>query len=321
VITITEKLRFITDVFGASTHDSSYENVSVTCPWCVEKTGSTAKKKLAIHIQTWKYHCWKCGARGRTIVPALFKLGARDCVQEFISKFASPESGASALSDALEANEKPVARLPDDFMLLASCAASASTAAALAYLYNRGLTQRDIWFFKLGFSAEPDFVNRIIVPSHDAFGALNYYVARKYGYTIVPRKYMNCAVPRSDIVFNEINVDWSTRVTLVEGVFDAMKCGENAIPLLGCVFNESSLLFERILDHTTPITIMLDADAERNTLMIASHLASYDIDVNIATVPAQMDPGDMSHDSAAEAISNAIPWSRDWAMRQRVMNM
>ena len=52
-----------------------------------------------------------------------------------------------------------------------------------------------------------------------------------------------------DIVFNELFVDWKEKVYLVEGIFDAIAVGMNAIPILGSTINENSNLFKKLIKN------------------------------------------------------------------------
>ena len=145
--------------------------------------------------------------------------------------------------------------LPKDFKLLAMSTASndPDVKAVKRYCQARGLSQDDLWFFKIGTSDENRWRRRVIVPSFDVHGQLNYFVARAIDENRRP-KYDNPDVDRVPIIFNEINVDWSKRVILCEGAFDAFKCGENAIPMLGSDLNEQSALFNAIVAHATPVS-------------------------------------------------------------------
>ena len=52
-----------------------------------------------------------------------------------------------------------------------------------------------------------------------------------------------------DIVFNQLYLDFDEDLTIVEGVFDAIIAGPNAVPILGSTLNEDSAL--RKLSQTT----------------------------------------------------------------------
>jgi DNA primase len=99
---------------------------------------------------------------------------------------------------------------------------------------------------------------RIIVPSFDSKGELNYYIARSWN----PKskmKYMNPEAEKEKIIFDEHLIDWDKNIYLVEGVFDAFFL-PNSIPMLGKYISE--LLFTKIYTQATKdIIICLDGDA------------------------------------------------------------
>ena len=57
-------------------------------------------------------------------------------------------------------------------------------------------------------------------------------------------------------------VDWDEPVVLVEGVFDAIVVGDNAIPI-SVNPTEDSRLFQALAIHDTQIFVALDPDAEK----------------------------------------------------------
>ena len=75
---------------------------------------------------------------------------------------------------------------------------------------------------------------------------------------------MNPSLSR-DIIFNELYIDWDLDVVLVEGVFDAIKTGPNAIPLLGSTLREDSKLLQAIVKNDAAIFLALDPDAEKKS--------------------------------------------------------
>ena len=73
--------------------------------------------------------------------------------------------------------------------------------------------------------------SRIIIPSFNEYGELNYWTGR---FTKLKhrQKYYNPIIERKDIIFNEEHIQWDADITLVEGPFDHIVV-PNSIPLLG----------------------------------------------------------------------------------------
>ena len=153
--------------------------------------------------------------KGKGLKYVLKKFCSQSLYEEYLKKF-------PVQNDTEEETDDQVKRvfLPGDFKLLAQNIESRdpSIKSLIFYLRSRGLSTRDMWYFKLGFSKEPMFRDRVIMPSFDDCGELNYYVARSIGKNSV-RKYVNSSFPRKEIVFNEINIRWDDNLTIVEGPF------------------------------------------------------------------------------------------------------
>jgi hypothetical protein len=276
VYSLTEKVRFIEKVFGEVDLARNEKNVGVRCPVCPRSRSD--KKKLVIKLEGDLCKCWVCGYRSKTIL-FLIKKYAPEHLQEYLETF------YTGTRVGIELDVKPIVKLPNDFRLLAiSRTNEPDVRAAHSYLSRRGITDDDLWFHKLGISAESRWRRRIIFPSFDCAGLLNNFVGRAIDQDVLP-KYDEPGVPESDFVFNEIMIDWKKPVIICEGPFDSIKCGENSIPLLGSDLSEDSLLFERIVLNKTPVFLALDADMrETKVPKTAKKLREYDIDVRIVEV-------------------------------------
>ena len=113
-----------------------------------------------------------------------------------------------------------------------------------------------------------------------------------------------------DIIFNDLYLDWSAPVTLVEGVFDAIVAGDNSIPILGSTLRKDSKLFQKIADKGVSVYLALDPDAEKKALHIAKSLLEYGIEVYKVDVSPYKDVGEMTKEQfqyrkkKAEIVSN-----------------
>lgn len=309
IATLSDKVKFIESVFGAGKLARNGKNIDVRCPICAPRDHT--KKKLAILVEDDRNHCWTCGWRAHTLAPLIRKYGTQERLNEYRDKFMSHEererSRRCMVIDVVEARVE----LPKDFRLLVTAPNDPDAKAAFRYVLDRGLTERDMWYFKLGISDDTRWKRRVIVPSFDFNGDLNYFVARAIDRTRKP-KYDNPDFDKTPVIFNEINVDWTQRLVICEGSFDMFKCGDNAVPLLGSDLNEQSALFNSILVHGTPVAVALDGDMwETKTLKAAKKLADYDIDVVLVDTRPFGDPGTASKEQFREALLQAQPL--DWA--------
>lgn len=310
VITLSDKVRFYESVFGSGRMARNSKNFDVCCPICAPKDHS--KKKLAIHTDDDRVHCWVCGYKAHTLAPLIRKYSTQERLREYRERF-MPESaynGRCVFIDSLDDQQQKLT-LPKDFKLLATSSTRDPDALAIRnYLTTRKISDRDLWYFKLGYSDDPVWKRRAIMPSFDAKGELNLYVGRAIDKYRKP-KYEMPSGDRKQVIFNEINVNWSQRLVLCEGAFDLMKCGDNAVPMLGSDLNEQSALFNAIVANGTPIALAMDADMAATKMpKVAQRLSSYDIDVLIVKVPT--DPGDMSKQEfkAALEVAKPLDWSQ-----------
>jgi DNA primase len=128
---------------------------------------------------------------------------------------------------------------------------------------------------------------------------------RKRGYNNDQPKYKNPKVSKSLMVFNELTVNFNHPVIIVEGVFDAMRIGNNAVPILGSTIKSDHLLFQRIVENKTPVYIALDEDAHKKEKKIIQLFLNYGIDVKKVDTTGYEDVATMPREKVEEKIKNA----------------
>ena len=166
--------------------------------------------------------------------------------------------------------------------------------------------------WKVGYCSSGEYAGRVVVPSFNDNGDINYFVARSYADKFP--KYMNPKVSK-DIVFNELYLDWNKDIILVEGVFDAMKA-KNSIPLLGSTLNQKSNLFKKIIYYEPNVYIALDPDAEKKASQLIENLIQYDLNLYKIDVSGFGDVGEMTKEQFELAKKEAQPISDDWVWRK-----
>jgi DNA primase len=263
------------------------------CPFC-----NHHKKKLQVNLDTQRWHCWVCDSKGRSIYSLLRKLNVdiRD-----LNKV------KDVYGDEPEYNSKDeyVAKLqlPSEFKQLhfKPNGFQPEYNQAINYLKERGITQADIVKYNIGYCSDGLYFGRIIVPSYDGNGDLNYFIARSY-YKDEPYKYKNPPVSRDVIVF-ENQINWNEPITLVEGVFDSFSVKRNVIPLLG-KFLLSKLKNKIMEKGVTDVTIMLDSDAVDDSTKHTQWFMKNGIKVrNI--IPTDKDAGEMGFEKVNELLKGA----------------
>ena len=311
MVTFTQKISFLKRVFGSCELDRRQQNGIFSCPEC----GHGNKKKFYINLDTWQCHCWSCGLKGKTVLPVLKKYGTREDVDVFLKY-----SGSSKKIGDMPASEiEDKIRLPDDFILLADFQKSIDPdiRSCISYLRSRGMNERDLWRYRLGTSRSGRFKRRVIVPSFDLFGELNYFVTRAIDKS-VRRKYINSNNNKKNIVFNEIDIDWSKEVVIVEGPFDMFKAGENSTCMLGSSLRDDYLLFSRIVSNQTPVILAMDSDMKQKEQEIAKLLSSYGCLVRIANLGSFSDVGSMSKEEFKNIKKESTTWDPNQRLKMRI---
>ena len=301
VHSLTQKLKFFESVFGSGRLAANGKNFGVRCPICAPSDHN--KRKLVIRVADDVNHCWTCGWKSHTVAPLIRRFGTSSQLLRYKEEFA-PRGTTEKFDDT---PQKKKLELPDDFCLLTLASfTDPDVKATWSYLRSRGVTQKDAWYYKLGISNEYRWKRRVIIPSFDSEGDLNFYVARNIDPGDRRPRYDGPDEDKLPIIFNEINIDWTKKLVICEGAFDLMKCGENAVPLLGSDLNEQSRLFNQIVLHNTPIALALDGDMW-NTKMprMVKKLQEYDVSVEVVDVRNWEDPGKMTKQQFKVALDEA----------------
>jgi DNA primase len=261
-------VELLRDVLGdEKQHYESKGQISFDCPVCAREKGvdnGDGKGNLEINYFRHVYKCWACSDTDGTQGPLgkLFdQFGTKK--QKKVYNLVKPEE------QKVEIKKLNRLRLPEGYTSFEdSNSRFIPHIEAMKYLTSRGITEKIIKKYKIGYTVTGDFAYRIIVPSFDFEEKLNYFIARSW----VPRKmkYKNPSAEKDKIIFNEYLIDWDKDIFLVEGVFDGFFLN-NSIPMLGK--NISPLLFETLYNKAKGnIIICTDGDAWSNGVKIYHEL-------------------------------------------------
>jgi cellulose synthase/poly-beta-1,6-N-acetylglucosamine synthase-like glycosyltransferase len=87
-----------------------------------------------------------------------------------------------------------------------------------------------------------------------------------------------------------------------------MKCNDNATCLLGSGLARDALLFNKIVEHKTPVVLALDSDMKSKTMSLAKRLHEFDIQVRILKTDGFDDVGAMSKKEFLKRKDAASLW-------------
>jgi DNA primase len=261
-------IELLTDVLGEPhNHYESKAQISFDCPVCAAEKGleqGDGIGNLEINYSRHVYKCWACGET----------LGTQGALGKLFDKFATKKQKKVyelIKPEELKQEEKKKVwlRLPEGYTTFEdSNPRFIPHIEAYNYLKSRGVTDDIIKKYKIGYTVKGDFAFRIIVPSYDIEGRLNYYVARAW--TKNRMKYKNPSVPKDEIIFNEGLIDWNKDIYLVEGAFDSFFI-DNPLVMLGKKM--SKLTFENLYNRANAnIIVCCDGDAWDDGLKIYKEL-------------------------------------------------
>jgi DNA primase len=286
---------------------NSNDNVAFHCPFCHHN-----KKKLEVNIVTQYWHCWVCNAAGRKIAILFRKLNVqREKIAKLIELIDDVEYKPNKTT-----TDTPILQLPANFRPLWELdKLSPQYRNAIYYLKKRHITIHDILRYRIGYCRKGPYSGKIIIPSYDANGSLNYFVARAY-YEEDKFKHKNPPASK-DIVGFELHINWNMPIILVEGAFDAIAIKRNAIPLFGKTI--SNTLKKRIVEKgVKEIYICLDKDARKQAIETAAYFMSNGINVYFVDLESK-DPSELGFESITSVLKTTELLTQEKLMEQRIL--
>ena len=264
------------------------------CPFC-----SHYKKKLEINVRTQEWHCWICNASGKSIRSLFYKLKLKESYFDELYKIVGkhwirPEN-----------EERPIdLSLPSEFIPLWKPSKSFDYGHAMSYLQDRRITMDDILRYNIGFCEQGEYRQRVLIPSYDKDGNVNFFAARAFheGNTY---KYMLSPWPK-DIIGFELFINWQEPITLVEGTFDAISVRNNAIPLFGTTMT-FALKLAIVTNKVKRVNIVLDNDALKQAVDIFDRIEDLQtgiIDIHLISL-GEKDPSVLGFDVVNELIEKS----------------
>ncbi len=266
-------LQLLESVLGKG-KPTSGDNIAFFSPFI-----SHYKPKLEINVKTTTsgentWHCWISDKKGRSISSLFKQLNLPKEKFEQLEKIIE-NSKYRFQPDTKEKQE--TIQLPTEYIPLWKNKKTPDYRNAIHYLSNRGVTVFDILKYRIGYCEAGEYSGKIIIPSYDCDGQLNYFVSRAF-YKADSQKHKNPKISK-DIIGFDITINWSQPIILCEGAFDAIAIKRNAIPLFGKIIQpalQKKIIEQRVRD----IYICLDADALKKAVQIAEKFMAEGLNVH-----------------------------------------
>lgn len=290
-------------VLNQSAYIRKGEEAVYFCPFC-----SHYKKKLEINVRTQEWHCWICNSCGKSIRSLFYKLKVKDSYFDELYKII----GKTWVKYEEKQEKRLDLSLPSEFVPLWKgnplwkSPTSFDYGHAMAYLAKRNITMDDIIRYNIGYCETGTYAKRVLIPSYDWNGDINFFAARAYheGNTY---KYMLPPWPK-DFTGFELFVNWSEPITLVEGTFDAIAVRNNAIPLFGTTM-PLNLKLNIVLHRVKRINIVLDNDALKQAVDIYDRIENLSDQMDIHLIRLEdKDPSVLGFEAITELINKSKPY-------------
>lgn len=279
----------------------AHHNYAFICPFCKDeraRLGKSRKPKLEIQLVTNlqgenPYACWFCNISGKTI-KSLFKKLKLDYNE--ISNTLSPTDSKDERNNSIT--------LPKEFVSLYPTPTDLYARKALGYLTKRGITIPDVIKHNIGYCMEGKYHDRIIIPSYDLKGLLNFFEARDITGNSSLR-YLKPGIDRDQVIGFELYINWDLPIILCEGMFDAISIKRNVIPLLGKTIS-AALMKKIAMSKTQKIYLALDIDAIKQALISAQELINMGKEVYMLDLKDK-DPNKMGFEAFTKLIQTTQP--------------
>jgi DNA primase len=281
---------------------TSRGNYAFKCPFCTHH-----KNKLEINAVTNEknenpWHCWVCEEKGKTVKSLLkmMKVSASKFIE--LNMIITP-TGTRYVSNNIEHIE-----LPKEFISLSNHIelnrlTQIEFKHAFKFLKKRGVTLDDIIKYNIGFCVDGPYKERVIIPSYDENGVINYFIARAYKEGM--QKYKNPPIDAKSAIGLELYINWDAPIILIEGMFDALTVKRNVIPLFGKIIHEK-LMKKLVSSSVNRIYIALDPDAIKNALKYAEELMTYGKDIYLVELDGK-DANEIGFERFLKCIEYAQP--------------
>jgi len=279
---------------GIKTKLRKTEILLQVCPYC-----GNSKYNLEVSTTKKVFHCWSCDERGK-----LRKLLEELNIEYIITDEDTIIEGVK---------EPQEISLPESYapLNIPKYRDNWYGEKAWNYILQRNITEESVNTFKIGYCISHNYAGRIIFPVYED-NKLLFFTGRDFlrGKYL---KYLHPDVPKSHVIFNWEIAKRQRQIIISEGTIDAISVYQNgyngAIALFGKQIMKEQI--HKILSNhlLKEIIVLLDADCEKESRIIAKKLLVPNIIIKIASLP-DGDPNTVSKEVLIKTIEKAKVYKR-----------
>ncbi|MMZ43646.1 DNA primase [compost metagenome] len=318
---------------------------SYKCPFCGDY-----KERLFVHPGRQTFYCHNCESAGSlvTFISDYAQIPWYDALKvyreyvdydQILPDDLQQEIYTKLMSDIIQAPSKPkyVYPLPEEFVLLEEAKGKAGK-QAIEYIKSRGITLKMAERYYIGYCAEGDYANRIIMPDFEQ-GELIYWQARTW--LKAPkdkiakkfyRKVMNPslteeqvqqgikAVDKSEVLGNIDGILSEGVAVICEGKMDQYTIGDTGACLHGKHMSDEQFM-KLVLnkDKIGALYIMLDGDAMKSAVATADRLYKHYDEVWMVKLPEDKDPNSLGAKGVLDCLTKAVRYNDMFQVRARLL--
>ena len=262
--------------------------VRVACPFCFDERGKVDRKtSLGVRSDTGAFRCFRCGKSGRLNSPpdpdAIASTEERspelklmDPPEEYAPLFAEPGLSAVSFDDAR------------------------------SYVRSRGLDRRVLERAQVGAAVTGYWSGRVIVPvlTTDRAAWLGWVGRAWFKKAEIPYLYPK-GMERGRYLDNHdaLFVKTDAPILVVEGVFDALALGEDAVAVFGKPSHEQ---MDALMMTDRPVVWVLDGDAWEEGWSYAMRMRFEGRRAGSVRLPPTLDPDEVDRAWLTAEVNRAV---------------
>jgi DNA primase len=293
----------------------SDDQITYLCPFHSPKN-NILRRKFGIRLSTGESNCFACGESGKSYKSLFRKLKVSKAIYAELYSIIGEDYYKHNATYKKKNKQEIDLKLPEEFLSIAIPSDSIEYKHAVKYIKSRGITRDDILRYNIGYCEKGEYNGRIIIPSYDKNGNINFFAARAY-YAGNSYKYKLPSWSKNIVGF-ELFINWKEIPIIVESPFNAITIRNNAIPLFGKIM-PSELKEAFIENDVEKVNICLDNDAEENSKQMGEELSRLGIKPYFIKLNKK-DPNEIGFDKMNELIDNAVEMDYSYRLIDGIIN-